>query len=204
MPPEANFVSHSHEVGFCGLARRFRIPDHRVVGEDRPEYRTERRVTLAEAAAVLGTSKGAVRMRVRRGTLRSEKGEDGRVYVFVDPTRDRTRDAGGYGDHPAPEVEGSGEAPLVEELRDRVRFVEEQLREEREARRRADTLLAQLMQRIPELEAPQEARQESAGSPETAMEMPMGPTPAEASEGPQEQAAEERPGFWSRLFGRGG
>jgi hypothetical protein len=39
---------------------------------------------------------------------------------------------------------------------------------------------------------------------ETATEMPMGPTPSEASEGPQEQAAEERPGFWSRLFGRGG
>jgi hypothetical protein len=175
------------------------MPDHRVVGEDRPEYRTERRVTLTEAATVLGTSKGAVRMRVRRGTLRSEKGEDGRVYVFVDPTRDRTQDARGDGDHSAPEVEGSSEAPLVEELRDRVRFVEEQLREEREARRRADTLLAQLMQRIPELEAPQEARQEPTGGPETATEMPMGPTPSEASEEGRE-GTEERRSFWARLF----
>ena len=177
------------------------MPDHRVVGEDRPEYRTERRVTLTEAATVLGTSKGAVRMRVRRGTLRSEKGEDGRVYVFVDPTRDRAQDAKGYGDHSAPEVEGSSEAPLVEELRDRVSFVEEQLREEREARRRADTLLAQLMQRIPELVAPQEARQEPTGGPETATEMPMGPTPtpSEASEEGRE-GTEERRSFWARLF----
>ena len=46
---------------------------------------------------------------------------------------------------------------LVEELRDRVRYLERQVEEEREARRRADTLLARLMGfRVPELEAPQE------------------------------------------------
>jgi hypothetical protein len=48
------------------------------------ERRPERRVHLSEAAEILGVSKDAVRMRVKRGTLRSEKGEDGRVYVWVD------------------------------------------------------------------------------------------------------------------------
>jgi hypothetical protein len=48
---------------------------------------------MAEAAVLLGTSKDAIRMRVRRGSLRSEKGEDGRVYVFVEPDRDRAADA---------------------------------------------------------------------------------------------------------------
>jgi magnesium-transporting ATPase (P-type) len=42
------------------------------------------RLTLAEAAQLLGISKSAVRQRVRRGTLRSDKGEDGRVYVYLD------------------------------------------------------------------------------------------------------------------------
>jgi excisionase family DNA binding protein len=41
---------------------------------------------LSEAATLLGVSKDAVRMRVKRGTLRSEKGADGRVYVWVTPT----------------------------------------------------------------------------------------------------------------------
>jgi len=91
----------------------------------------------------------------------------------------------------------------VDELRDRVRYLERALEEEREARtderRRHDTLMAQLMQRIPELEAPREPRE----SPES-----PGPTdtPTDAGEGPQmaQEAPEERSsarGFWSRLFG---
>ena len=48
------------------------------MGERSPGRARERdqdqRLTLAEAASVLGLSKDSVRMRVRRGTLRSEKG----------------------------------------------------------------------------------------------------------------------------------
>ena len=55
---------------------------------------------------------------------------------------------------------------LVEELRDRVRYLERQVEEERDARRRADTLLARLMDRVPELEAPSEPRE----APEMASE----------------------------------
>jgi excisionase family DNA binding protein len=42
---------------------------------------TSQRLTVQEAAEVLGTSVDAVRMRVRRGSLPSEKDSDGRVYV---------------------------------------------------------------------------------------------------------------------------
>jgi hypothetical protein len=48
------------------------------------ERRSERRMHLSEAANLLGVSKDAVRMRVKRGMPRSEKGEDGRVYVKSD------------------------------------------------------------------------------------------------------------------------
>jgi len=41
-------------------------------------------VTLKEAADILGVSKEAVRKRVIRGTLRSDTGEDGRRYVYID------------------------------------------------------------------------------------------------------------------------
>ncbi len=106
------------------------------------------RITLAQAAEVLGTSKDAVRMRVRRRTLRSEKGEDGRVYVFLDPT--------GYGVYPEPEAEGSVGDPsreLVEEMRGRIKDLREQLASEREGHREAKRIIAGLVQRVPELEA---------------------------------------------------
>jgi hypothetical protein len=57
--------------------------DERRSGRDH-----EQRLTLAEAAQVLGTSKDAFRMQVKPGMLRSE-GDDGRFYVGVNvnPTR---------------------------------------------------------------------------------------------------------------------
>lgn len=152
------------------------------------------RLTLAEAAEVLGTSKDAVRMRVRRDTLPWEKGEDGRVYVFLDPT---TNDV-----HPEPEVEGPAGDPsreLVEELRDRMRSLERMLEEERRARteerRRHDTLMAQFMQRIPELEAAQEPPE----APETVEEEQERAEPRSDTVGAHGGA--QRP-WWRRVFGR--
>ena len=42
---------------------------------------TSHRLTVQEAAEILGTSVDAVRMRVRRGSLESEKDPDGRLHV---------------------------------------------------------------------------------------------------------------------------
>jgi hypothetical protein len=124
------------------------------------ERRRVRHIPLKEAAAELGISKDAVRQRIRRGTLRSDKGVDGRVYVYLDPSTYDVHDD-------APEERSEArDHDLVDELRDRVSYLERQVEEEREARRRADTLLARLMDRVPELEAPQEA----ADDPETVEE----------------------------------
>jgi len=138
---------------------------------------------LAEAAELLGISKSAVRQRVRRGTLRSDKGEDGRVYVYVDPS---TYDVPPH----APQAEGA----LVEELRDRIRYLERQVEEERNARYRADELLARLMERA-QLEPPPETRE----SPERVEEEPerAGPRPATAE---AQESTERRP-WWRRIIG---
>jgi hypothetical protein len=118
------------------------------------------RVTIRDAAARLGVTEGAIRKRVQRGSIHSEMGDDGRVYVYLDP----------YQDASYPESQDDRE-PLVEELRDRVRSLERLLDEERvartEERRRHDTLMAQLMQRIPELEAAQTPEQPRQESPES-------------------------------------
>src|SRR5215217_7404295 len=108
---------------------------------DRPEP-NQRRATVAEAAVLLGISECAVRMRVKRGTLPSTR-EGGRLYVLlnVDPT-------------PEPERPHDGTHDRTSELIDTLR---EQLEAERQAHAEARRLLAAALERIPAIEAPQEA-----------------------------------------------
>jgi excisionase family DNA binding protein len=159
-------------------------------GERRDERHGEQRVTVREAAEALGISKDAVRMRVKRGTLRHEKDEQGTVYVWV-----AVAHADANAVHSQAEVEASEH---VASLQDQIRYLREQLDAEREARteerRRHDTLLAQLMQRIPELEAPQQ----QPGGSETVEEQQGRGQPRPDAPGAQEGA---RRSWWRRVFG---
>ena len=103
-------------------------------------------VDLPTAASLLGTTTEAVRKRATRGTLRSER-HDGRVVVWVDD--DRTE--GGR------EAQVEGDGALVEALRDQVTYLKEQLGIRTEELREHRRLLAGLIERVPELEAPREA-----------------------------------------------
>ena len=154
-----------------------------TVTDHRGERRSERRVHLSEAASLLGVSKDAVRMRVKRGTLRSEKEEDGRVYVWVNYSPDADPNTV----HPETQVEAWRE--LIDELRDRVRSLEESNRENRR-------IIAALTQRIPELEAP--ASPEARESQETAEEEPERAEPHSDAPGAQEAV---RRSWWRRVFG---
>jgi len=124
------------------------------------------RYTVAEAADMLGITTGAVRNRLSRGTLPKVK-EKGTVYVLLpdDMSRDAGRDTGDTPrgmPHPEPNA-------LTSELRDRLRYVEEQLEAERQAHAEARRLLMAALERIPpQLEAPSEARES---------DMSPGPTP---------------------------
>ena len=114
--------------------------------EDSTAPQSGRRVTVDEAARHLGLSVDAVRKRVQRNQIPHEKDLAGRVRIILDESstiQDESQD-----------TTGREKNEVVGELRDRIRYLERQVEEEREARRRADTLLAQLMQRIPELEPP--------------------------------------------------
>jgi hypothetical protein len=151
------------------------------------------RVTIREAASRLGVTEGAIRKRIQRGSLDKDLGEDGRVYVYLDLYKDMS--------HPESQVHHEAQVQqdgLLEELREQIRYLREQLDKEREARteerRRHDTLMAQLMQRIPELEAP--------GASESAEEGREMSTPTGSSTGSQEPS--ERPqerSWWRRMFG---
>ena len=145
---------------------------------DRPGA-NQRRVTVAKAAAVLGISEGAVRMRVKRGTLPSTR-EGGRLYVLlnIDPT-------------PEPERPHDGTHDRTSELIDTLR---EQLHAERQAHAEARRLLAAALERIPAIEAPSEERE----SPETVEEEPERAEPHSATIESQESV--QGP-WWRRWFG---
>ena len=128
------------------------------------------RVTVQEAARLLGISEGAVRARIHRGTLETER-DSGTVYVRLnadDTTNERTE-----------------QSELVQTLREYNAALERQLNAEREASAELRRIVAGLVQRIPELEAPSEPRE----SPETATEAAESPTPEQ-----------QRP-WWRRMFG---
>ena len=117
---------------------------------------TDERLTLRQAAARLGVSESAVRKRVERRTLRSDKGPDGRRYVYLDTGADAVADEGA-------DTSATGERDaLISELRAHNDTLREQLEAERQGHAEARRLLAAALERIPpQLEAPQEASEDA-------------------------------------------
>ena len=120
------------------------------------EPQANQRLTVAQAAGVLGITEGAVRSRIKRGTLPTTK-ESGTVFVLLGGSTSQANQAPNA-------VVPTDQPELLGELRDRIAYLERQVEEEREARRRADTILAQLSaanaeqaRTIRAIEAPQEA-----------------------------------------------
>ena len=145
------------------------------------QQRDARRVTVGEAAALLGISKEAVRMRIRRGTLRSEK-TDERVYVWLDDDINTDQDNVQHSDLPA-------YRELIEQLRGEVEAW-------REEARRKDHIIAGLIERLPpQLEAPQEASQ-SPGPDESS-----GPRERPFTDEERAQEASQPRPWWRRMFG---
>jgi hypothetical protein len=156
-------------------------------------------VDVGEASRELRISSDAVRKRIARGSLRSDR-QDGSVLVWLDEGwTEAGREA---------QVDGG---TLVEDLRDQVHYLRSVLNEEREARRRADMIIAQLTQanaalaaKVPELEAPSEppGGHESAGEGQERAELRSGTRgPQEATERPFTEEEQEPRSWWWRMFG---
>jgi hypothetical protein len=147
---------------------------------------TDERLTLRQAAARLGVSESAIRKRVERGTLRSDKGSDGRRYVYLATGADTVADVS------SPSSATGERDALISELRAHNGTLREQLEAERQAHAEARRLLAATLERIP----PQlEARE----SPQTAEEEAERVRARSATEGPHAETS--RP-WWRRMFGR--
>ena len=107
---------------------------------------TKRTVSPNEAAAILGISKDAVRKRIKRGTLDAFKDSSGRWQINLSDD-DRTDGQDKSTDKTDDKADMSGR---VQALQDEITFLRKELE-------RKDQLMAMLMQRVPQLEAPKQA-----------------------------------------------
>ena len=155
------------------------------------------RLTVAQAADRLGITRGAVRSRIKRGTLPTAK-EAGRVYVVLGggtPQANHASDA----DEPTGEPSAQRGDPLVEELREQVAYLRQELAAEREAGRRKDHLLAAALERIPPaIEPPRDAPHAPETVAEDAGDVRSHPTTEGAQEGTQPRPEQS---WWRRWFG---
>jgi len=156
------------------------------------------RMTVAQAAQALGISAEAVRQRVRRGTLPTEKSEDGSVFVLMDAERTRTDRTDTDGTSDGTTNKAFSEAHLDYAL-DEIKFLREELFIRNEELRRKDHIIAALAERIPELEAPSlgsEPRESTVSAEGERGGTQQAPT--------EDQGQEKRPSWWRRLFGEPG
>jgi hypothetical protein len=144
------------------------------------------RVTVEEAARILGLSGNAVRKRLERGTLKSEKVDSIR-YVLLDA--DMSQHAS---DTPN---DMPGDIALMQahldSMGEQIAYLKDVIEKRDEEIRRRDHLLAAALERIPAIEeAPSEPRE----SPQKA---------TEGEGGGGVPSDEEKPvSWWRRLFGR--
>ncbi len=103
------------------------------------------KVTIREAAELLGISENAVKKRLQRGTLRGAKGESGRWSVDIPD------------DIPADKESPSNDETLLNELRARLQDKNEQILFLQEELQRKDSILLTMARRLPELPPPDRA-----------------------------------------------
>jgi hypothetical protein len=132
----------------------------------RPSSRNK--VTVYEAAEILGVTVDAIRKRIQRETIPHERHEDGRVYVLLDEAS--TLQDNGRGASSKVQDEGPGQYrterdELVDTLQDQVSYLKAEVEAWREESRRKDHLLAAALERVPPaLEEARETPSKSSGS----------------------------------------
>jgi hypothetical protein len=159
------------------------------------EEQSIERLSVAEAARVLGVTRDAIHKRISRGSIEHEKGENGRFYVYVD-TSTSGLDTSADISKDVSKIEALER--LLENQQDRISFLERELERRGDETERLHQIVAgltrataELSVRLPELEAPSEPPDAS----ETARSRRE---PRPASGGTQEGA--QRP-WWRRWFG---
>jgi hypothetical protein len=109
----------------------------------------------------MGVTVDAIRKRVARDTIPHEKDEDGRVWVILDTDQDA---ASNVRDTDQPQ---SASDALISGMRERIRSLERQLVQERQANSEHRRPLAAALERIPPQLEPSESPESEASSAPT-------------------------------------
>jgi hypothetical protein len=146
------------------------------------------RVSVYQAAEVMGVTADAIRKRISRGTIPHERDENGRVWVLLDTDQDAASSV-----HDTDQSQSDATA-LISAKDETIAALREQLEQANERDRENRRIIAALTSRIPAIEAPQEVSEAA----ETVEEEPDRAEPRSAAGGAQEGA--QRP-WWRRWFG---
>jgi hypothetical protein len=103
-------------------------------------------VDVKRAAEALRISSEGVRQRIRRGSLEAEKGDDGRVYVWLDTEEESYE---------------RGADAVINRLEDEVAFLRRELATREEELRRRDAIMMSMTERLKALESPPGPRESS-------------------------------------------
>ena len=149
---------------------------------------TPLRATVEEAAKLLATSENAVRKRIERGTLRSEKVKGVRYVLLFDS--DMPQQATGTAADSVTDM--SHDIALMQahldSMQEQVGYLKSVIQTRDEELRRKDHIIAALTERIPELEAAPNGSPEAREAPQSASEEASGTPPPP-------------PSWWKRFFG---
>lgn len=183
------------------------VQDVSGIIEDSAQSSTEQqsynKVTVYQAAEVLGITVDAIRKRIQRGTIPYERHDDGRVYVLLDRAGKPQGESSGTSGHPASTARHvSGQTgrtvqdpvrdELIENLKDQIEHLRRVIDTRDMELQRKDSIIAALTQRIPELEAPAERRE----APETTTQGANG----SATDTPDPQESTQRRSWLYRFF----
>src|SRR5215210_5474122 len=155
------------------------------------------RLSVSQAAEVLGVTQAAIYKRIQRGTVAHDKDSEGHVFIYLDASDippDKSMD------EPDMSTDGSMDrsngAELIAELRTHNEHLRQEVEAWREEARRKDAILMTMAQRIPELEAAQEEPREPREAPvSSSEEADKGQVPPE-----QKEPTQRRERSWWRAF----
>ena len=147
------------------------------------------KVSVYQAAYILGVTVDAIRKRIQRRTIPHERDGDGRVWVLLD-------ESSIIPDEGENVYQTRGRDELVDSLKDQVEYLRQVIETRNIELQRKDSIIAALTQRVPELEPP--------GRSSVANQ-----TPGEGLEGIVESSPhaedlqeKERRSWWRRFTGR--
>jgi hypothetical protein len=157
------------------------------------------RVSVYQAAEVMGVTVDAIRKRISRGTIPHERDEDRRVWVLLDTDQDA---ASNVHDTGQPQSDATA---LISAKDETIAALREQLEQANERDRENRRIIAALTSRIPAIEAPPDERE----SPETVEEEQGRGEPHSATGGAQESSdsiggrgsGTARGSWWRRMLG---